>query len=544
MLDAFTRESLREVIANDDYAATFQSLGQYRKAILKHIDNLGAAARALRKYGSTTMTNQIHRQISSDDAHMFAQALIAAGWHNDNLNCVDTLQRLLGVFLVAQTDASPDTPFVSVFNPVADQIFSCPSCCAKKGEPHTSDCQAPVDPQRNDAMNNTVPQARSAIAAALEDSKATSSSTSASGAVSQLTFPSGSQMHAWLEVLSEQAVAAKADDGKILRDLADFLMHGIDCRPRPHADDIAVDAFAAAMKSKMAKQRAKGYGGWEKIAAVTDKSLADRLMEHTKKGDPVDVANFAMMLHQRNLDQIECAVGTLRGASMDFAKRVASMWVVTANVESILTWQQRMPAPRAAFQCAMNCSDAGMGRVLEKDCGDCMAIKVFGDPVAARDAEIADLRDARFKADSGSAQPASKPTDLSTRLRAVADDHNGHVFVSMRKLDILAAADEIERYYGGMLAWKQTAAACTCPTGDGSLAWPCPVHPQPTPFAQAAQHLQDRDAARYRWMRSLDNLKASELVNRLWDDKLDAAIDEAMQARPAANGAGDLKGGA
>ena len=40
------RESLRDVIASDAYAATFQSLAQYRTALLKHIDNLGAAERA------------------------------------------------------------------------------------------------------------------------------------------------------------------------------------------------------------------------------------------------------------------------------------------------------------------------------------------------------------------------------------------------------------------------------------------------------------------------------------------------------------------
>lgn len=40
------RDTLRQVIASDAYAATFQSLGQYRKAILQHIDNLGAADRA------------------------------------------------------------------------------------------------------------------------------------------------------------------------------------------------------------------------------------------------------------------------------------------------------------------------------------------------------------------------------------------------------------------------------------------------------------------------------------------------------------------
>lgn len=45
-----------------------------------------------------------------------------------------------------------------------------------------------------------------------------------------------------------------------------------------------------------------------------------------------------------------------------------------------------------------------------------------------------------------------EPTDLSKRLRA-GIEANGVV----SQADTLAAADEIERYYGGMLAWKQTA---------------------------------------------------------------------------------------
>lgn len=45
-LDAQSRESLREIIANDSHAATFQTLGQYRAALLKHMDNLEAAERA------------------------------------------------------------------------------------------------------------------------------------------------------------------------------------------------------------------------------------------------------------------------------------------------------------------------------------------------------------------------------------------------------------------------------------------------------------------------------------------------------------------
>ncbi|WP_186153509.1 hypothetical protein [Burkholderia gladioli] len=62
----------------------------------------------------------------------------------------------------------------------------------------------------------------------------------------------------------------------------------------PHSDDIAVDAFAAAMKAKMAASRAKGRRGWE---TCTPSDLSRMLREHVEKGDPRDVANFCMMLH-------------------------------------------------------------------------------------------------------------------------------------------------------------------------------------------------------------------------------------------------------
>lgn len=70
-------------------------------------------------------------------------------------------------------------------------------------------------------------------------------------------------------------------------------------RSGTHPDDLAVDRFAVAMKAKMAKQRAKGYGGWNDANICTVESLSQMLIEHVPKGDTVDVANFAMMLHQR-----------------------------------------------------------------------------------------------------------------------------------------------------------------------------------------------------------------------------------------------------
>lgn len=61
-------------------------------------------------------------------------------------------------------------------------------------------------------------------------------------------------------------------------------------------DERAVDEFAAIMKAKLATARAKGRGGWP-TAPVGE--LAASLVEHVSKGDPVDVANFCMMVALR-----------------------------------------------------------------------------------------------------------------------------------------------------------------------------------------------------------------------------------------------------
>lgn len=66
-----------------------------------------------------------------------------------------------------------------------------------------------------------------------------------------------------------------------------------------HPDDVAVDQFAVAMKTKLAQKRAEGRGGWEDKAQCSQDRLSLMLRGHVAKGDPVDVANFAMMLHQR-----------------------------------------------------------------------------------------------------------------------------------------------------------------------------------------------------------------------------------------------------
>lgn len=71
------------------------------------------------------------------------------------------------------------------------------------------------------------------------------------------------------------------------------------CQIDEHLDNLAVDRFAVEMKTKLSAKRAEGYGGWDDPAACSPSHLSDLLRRHVDKGDPVDVANFAMMLQQR-----------------------------------------------------------------------------------------------------------------------------------------------------------------------------------------------------------------------------------------------------
>ena len=66
-----------------------------------------------------------------------------------------------------------------------------------------------------------------------------------------------------------------------------------------HPDDFSVDSFAAKMRQKMAESRAKGRDGWYDKSQCSAETLSEMLRDHVEKGDPVDVANFSMMLCAR-----------------------------------------------------------------------------------------------------------------------------------------------------------------------------------------------------------------------------------------------------
>lgn len=65
-----------------------------------------------------------------------------------------------------------------------------------------------------------------------------------------------------------------------------------------HPDDAAVDEFAALLKVKLASARAKGRSGW-RDPSWTAADINRQMHAHAAKGDPLDVAAYAMFLALR-----------------------------------------------------------------------------------------------------------------------------------------------------------------------------------------------------------------------------------------------------
>jgi hypothetical protein len=68
-----------------------------------------------------------------------------------------------------------------------------------------------------------------------------------------------------------------------------------------HPDDVAIQQFAVAMSEKMSLSRLNGRDGWQ-TCSITE--LLKMLRNHVHKGDPVDIANIAMMIwyHERKVN--------------------------------------------------------------------------------------------------------------------------------------------------------------------------------------------------------------------------------------------------
>ncbi|MFA0999371.1 MULTISPECIES: hypothetical protein [Pseudomonas syringae group] len=98
-----------------------------------------------------------------------------------------------------------------------------------------------------------------------------------------------------------------ADAAECLAMIESFCSCPLPTHPEQHPDNLAVDQFATAMKTKLAEGRTKGLDNWNK-PWVKDEQLAELFVKNISKGNPgnfVDIANFAMMLHQRGADPLE-----------------------------------------------------------------------------------------------------------------------------------------------------------------------------------------------------------------------------------------------
>lgn len=64
-------------------------------------------------------------------------------------------------------------------------------------------------------------------------------------------------------------------------------------------DRRGVNNLSAAMRKKLRRKRAEGRSGWHDPDQCSVKRLKLMLRAHLNKGDMVDVANFAMMIYNR-----------------------------------------------------------------------------------------------------------------------------------------------------------------------------------------------------------------------------------------------------
>lgn len=91
-----------------------------------------------------------------------------------------------------------------------------------------------------------------------------------------------------------------------------------------HPDDEAVERFASMLKAKLAKAREKGRRGWADPSWPATE-INRQLHEHAAKGDPLDVAAYAMFLALRG-EASAGAPSDLVGAGT-FVRNAAGEWV-------------------------------------------------------------------------------------------------------------------------------------------------------------------------------------------------------------------------
>ncbi|WP_202967477.1 hypothetical protein, partial [Pseudomonas abietaniphila] len=106
-------------------------------------------------------------------------------------------------------------------------------------------------------------------------------------------------------------------------------------------DENALEIFSKLMAHKLAKKSQEGRHGWQRMS---QQELTSMLREHVEKGDPVDVANFCMML---------CANGFKIGRSTDAdtAALQCAQTIVGIYQECLLKGEVGSPRITAKIQC-------------------------------------------------------------------------------------------------------------------------------------------------------------------------------------------------
>lgn len=192
-----------------------------------------------------------------------------------------------------------------------------------------------------------------------------------------------------------------------------------------HPDDAAVDALATLMKAKLAKQRAKGYGGWD-TAECSQQRLSDMLRGHIDKGDPVDVANF-------------CAFLSARGEG------IAAAPVAEAPAQAVLDgrWKNRMLDGRALVRDEMGFGDHPELPMLDEGMKPRAFFAALGielqHTMAEDDLEL-DEHESMNDAGNWSAWTPQPPAGDGWLLVAIFDTEDGQAAWWMRDADAVHAA--------------------------------------------------------------------------------------------------------
>lgn len=305
----------RDLLANDGFAATFQTMGQYRTELLRSFDAIRAQADA--------------RPVAWQYRTRYGDNTSTPGWHD-------------------WEELKPRGPGQSMEDRVKEMQSYINGGSWYEIRPLYTHPEASA-PGLSDDVRAAV---RDAVAQALGDA-----------------YDCTRVWEAWsVGTMSQDDFALVAEDDNRVAEIADA---AIDALTRAsaatvaepaHSDDAAVDRFAAAMKAKLAQAREKGRGGWQQCDPV---ELSLMLREHVEKGDPRDVANFCMFLW--NLGK------PISDAALPYGKRAAQQQAEPGADEQAAfeAWQSaELPShQRSSYTAAdveFNCYEAALAAWLER----------------------------------------------------------------------------------------------------------------------------------------------------------------------------------